>query len=243
MKTSHNVPYGCYKECILDTYIPDGEIKAIFLYFHGGGLEGGDKADAQAFASDFAQKGYGVISANYRMYPSHAYPDFLYDSALAVKWAKENYPTLPLFVGGSSAGGYISQMLCFDQKYLKWAGLDGDVIAGYVHDAGQPTAHFNVLSKNGIDNRRIIVDESAPLYHVGTTDKYAPMLIIASDNDMQNRLEQTYLLISTLKHFGHEKDVHFILSHGAHCDYVIKIENEKSVFAQMILPFFDEYCK
>lgn len=106
----------------------------------------------------------------------------------------------------------------------------------------QPTAHFNVLSQKEIDSRRVIVDETAPLYHVGTRDKYAPMLIIASDNDMQNRLEQTHLLISTLKHFGHEDDIHFTLSHGNHCDYVGKVENGKSVFAQMILPFFDKYC-
>ncbi|MBR7141668.1 MAG: alpha/beta hydrolase [Clostridia bacterium] len=242
MKTSHNVPYGLHDECLLDTYLPDENIRAIFLYFHGGGLEGGDKSWDKAFIPDFIQNGYAVISANYRTYPKCSYPDFLYDGAQAVKWVKENFPTLPLFVGGSSAGGYISQMLCFDQKYLKWAGLEGDVVTGFVHDAGQPTAHFNVLSQKGIDSRRVIVDETAPLYHVGTRDKYVPMLIIASDNDMQNRLEQTHLLISTLKHFGHEDDIHFTLSHGNHCDYVGKVENGKSVFAQMILPFFDKYC-
>lgn len=242
MKTLYNAPYSSHKECTLDAYFPQENTKAIFLYFHGGGLESGDKSCAGVFANDFVEKGYALISANYRMYPDYAYPDFLYDGASALKWVKENYPDTKIFVGGSSAGGYISQMLCFDPKYLKWAGLDGGVVTGYVHDAGQPTAHFNVLTKKGVDGRRIIVDESAPLYHVGTSDNYPPMLIIASDNDMQNRLEQTYLLISTLKHFSFEKDIHFLLSHGFHCDYVEKIENDESVFAKMVLPFFEKYC-
>ena len=58
-------------------------------------------------------------------------------------------------------------------------------------DAGQPTAHFNVLKYADVDPRRIIVDETAPLYYVGLESEYPPMRFVVSDNDMTNRYEQT----------------------------------------------------
>lgn len=65
-------------------------------------------------------------------------------------------------MGGSSAGGYLSMMLCFDKKYYEAVGVSPSDISGCVHDAGQPTVHFKVLKERGIDSRRIIIDESAP---------------------------------------------------------------------------------
>ena len=113
------------------------------------------------------------------MYPNAKFPEFIEDSASAVAWAKKNMPLLcgcdKLYVGGSSAGGYITMMLCFDQKYLKAVGMSNSDIAGYWHDAGQPTFHFNVLRNEGYDPRRVIVDEHAPLYFVGLEKEYPTM--------------------------------------------------------------------
>ena len=30
---------------LLDLYLPEGDVKAVFIYFHGGGLEAGDKGE------------------------------------------------------------------------------------------------------------------------------------------------------------------------------------------------------
>ena len=81
-----------------------------------------------------------------------------------------------ILVGGSSAGGYISMMLCFDNKYLKKHGINPSDITGYIHDSGQPTSHFTVLNHSGTDPRRVIVEERAPLYFVGLEKSYSPML-------------------------------------------------------------------
>ena len=112
-------------------------------------------------------------------------------------------------------------------------------IDGFIHDAGQPTVHFNVLRERGIDSRRIIVDEAAPLYYVGANVDYPPMLIIVSDDDMQNRYEQTLLLISTLKHFGHDfPKVELKVMNGKHCRYVrALLDNGDSAFAKIIQEF------
>ena len=149
-----------------------------------------------------------------------------------------------IYVGGSSAGGYISQMLCFDKSWLSEHGIKPMDIAGFIHDAGQPTCHFNVLHERGIDTRRVIIDASAPLYHIGEDAQYPPMLIIVSDNDMQNRYEQTMLLVSTLKHFGHSETVQLKVMNGKHCAYVKAVDqNGESVFGKMVTAFIKELAK
>lgn len=92
-------------------------------------------------------------------------------------------------------------MLCFDKRFLAVHNINSDDIAGFIHDAGQSTTHFNVLRERGMDTRRVIVDEAAPLYHVTHNENYPPMLFIISDDDMTNRFEQTMVMLKTLKHF------------------------------------------
>ena len=244
MTTITDICYSKESNQYLDIYLPEEKSFPVFLYFHGGGLKSGDKADRKRkiFMEYLAAHGVAVVSANYRMYPTAKYPDFLEDAATATAWVFVNMKTYGevtgLYVGGSSAGGYISQMLCFDKQYLARHGIAPMDIAGFIHDAGQPTAHFNVLRERGIDSRRVIVDESAPLYHIGVDEIYPPMLIIVSDNDMQNRYEQTMLLVSTLKHFGHTENVQLQVMASTHCAYVGKAdEHGESIFGNLVHQF------
>ena len=229
----------------LNLYLPDCETSSVFVYFHGGGLEGGDKNWADIFAPYLTSRGIAIASANYRMFPDAEYPDFICDAAQAIAWTNEymrkELGVERLYIGGSSAGGYLSMMLCFDKRYLESVGLDNSKVAGYFHDAGQPTAHFNVLKYADIDPRRIIVDETAPLYYVGLEKEYPPMRFVVSDNDMKNRYEQTMLMLSTLSHFGYQNFDHIVM-HGKHCEYCGKIDNGgESVFGQMIYDFVKQF--
>ncbi len=246
MKILENITYGKKSSAQkLDVYLPDSEVHHVFVYFHGGGIEAGDKSSATRFAPYLTERGVAVISANYRLYPDAKYPEFICDAAKAVAWASD-YARRELgcdkiYVGGSSAGGYLTMMLCFDRRYLEKEGLDNSAIAGYFHDAGQPTAHFNVLKHEGIDPKRIIVDETAPLYFIGMEAQYPPMRFIVSDNDMKNRYEQTMLVLSTLNHFGYENFDH-VLKNGKHCAYIGMFEeNGDSVFGKMICDFLEKF--
>ena len=235
MKKIRNVQYSVigHPSQVLDLYRPDSDTFSVFIYFHGGGLEAGDKERAALFAEYLTQRNIAVVSANYRMYPTAVYPEFIRDAAAAVAWTFKNignYGTCTKFyVGGSSAGGYLSMMLCFDKSYLAPYKIDPVNIDGFIHDAGQPTAHFNVLREKGIDSRRVIIDETAPLYHIGRETEYAPMLFIVSDNDMENRYEQTMLLLSTMKHFRYDESrIALKVMHGRHCQYCRENDRESN---------------
>ncbi len=248
MKKLKNICYKTtnHERFLLDIYLPDCDSFPVFVYFHGGGIVAGNKEGGKWFEA-LCEKGVAVVSANYRLYPEAQYPDFLWDAAAAVAWAKSNMPEYGnvegIFVGGSSAGGYLTQMLCFDGRFLKMHKIDADEITGYIMDAGQPTVHFNVLAERGIDSRRVIIDEAAPIYHICEERNYAPMLILVADNDMENRLEQTMLLCSTLKHFGHESKYELrVMENCTHTSYTNDFdESGKSIFAEMVYKFIKKH--
>lgn len=244
MKKVQNIIYGYDASThLLDIYLPDSPNFSVFVYFHGGGFETGDKSCGETFAEYLADRGIALVSVNYRMYPNANYPDFIEDAAKSVAWVFENIAKYGecdgVYVGGSSAGGYLSMMLCFDGRYLAAHGINPLSISGWLHDAGQPTAHFNVLRERNIDSRRVIADDSAPIYHVGTQESYSPMAFIVSDNDMFGRYEQTMLMIATLKHFGHGEDkVKLKVMNGKHCEYIRALdENGQSIFGNIIWQF------
>ena len=45
MKRLLDIAYDCGEKNKLDAYLPEGKELPIIVYFHGGGLEGGDKGD------------------------------------------------------------------------------------------------------------------------------------------------------------------------------------------------------
>lgn len=247
MKLVNDIRYSDYPECILDIYLPECNEFSVFIYFHGGGFEEGDKTQGKIMAEYLVKHNVAVVSANYRMYPDAKYPDFIIDAAACVSWVYSNIKNYgicdKIYIGGSSAGGYLSQMLCFDGKYLGAHGLKPMDFAGFIHDAGQPTVHLNVLRERGLDRRRIIVDESSMLYHVGIADEYPPMLFIVSDNDMGNRYEQTLLAVSTMKEFNY-KEPDLKIMHGGHCAYISKVDEKgDSILGKLVLEYIQKLEK
>ncbi len=246
MRKIENIVYND-KGMRIDLLLPEGEVKAVLVYFHGGGLENGDYKQIWHFPPYVTERGIAVATVEYRLYPNASYPDFIEDSADAVLWVKQNAKEYGLsdkiFVGGSSAGGYLSMMLCFCNDFYEKRGLKQSDIAGYIHDSGQPTAHFNLLKYSGIDSRRVIVDETSPLYYVGIAEDYRPMIFIVSDNDMENRLEQTELMISTLKHFEYDQSkIEYRILNGTHCSHLRRFdENGDNVAGQFMVEFIYKY--
>ena len=128
-----------------------------------------------------------------------------------------------MIFGGSSAGAYLSMMLYFAPEYLADAGLRAENFDGFIFDAGQPTTHFNVLRERGFDSRAIRVDDAAPMYFIDepvtNPAEKPPVLILNAERDMDNRREQTMLLMGIMKTFGYDpaKMTYVLMEDCGHC--------------------------
>lgn len=226
---------------LMDLYLPKEKTDfPLLIFFYGGGLEAGDKDNLASMARTFADSGIAVAVPNYRLFPTVSYPAFIEDAAKSVAWVKKHIHEYgsckKIFVGGHSAGAYLAMMLCFDKSYLSAQGIDADELGGYIFGSGQPTTHFNVLKYRGEDPRRVIIDEAAPIFHIRSTG--APLLILCADNDMENRLPQTQLMVTTLHHFCYDNEVDFQILYGHdHGSYLEPKENQPSKFFEIASDF------
>lgn len=215
-----DVPYVSDRaeRCCFDLHLPDGDGPCpLIIYFYGGGLEKGKK-DKNKLAPAAAEMGVAVAVCDYRLMPEVKYPAFIEDAADAVAYIVKQIDQLTdrvcaIYVGGHSAGAYLSMMLCFDRHYLDVRGVDRSRIAGWLLLSGQPTCHYNVLKHRGDDPRACLVDSTAPLCHVRSGEG-EPLLIVTSDRDMACRLEQNRLLLATLRHFEYAAPITFVELQG-----------------------------
>lgn len=233
----------------LDMYLPDGEGFPVLLFFHGGGFTNCDKGDKEfpMLGEYFVSRGIGFISANYRTYPNARFPDYIEDGARAVAWVRSHIGEYGgsgnMFVGGSSAGGHLSMLLCYDRRYLGAHGISPTDIRAFIHDAGQPTTHFNVLKEDDIPRYRCVVGEKAPIYYVGMDKEYPPQQFFVADKDIPCRYEETMLLISTLRALKYDMDkVRLEYMEGyTHTEYLGKNdENGKSIFGERVYSFLTD---
>ncbi len=179
--------------CRLDLYIPEIINNYMTLiWFHGGSLKEGSRTriDATAIGHGFGSKGIAVVIVDYSMYPDARFPDFLEDAAASVKWVLEHiedYGGDPdrIFVGGHSAGGYITTMLALDRGYLNAFGTKPGKICGYIPVSGQMDCHTSVKEEWGLDPKEMIVNRAAPLFYV--TDPVPPIIFVYAENDSPGR--------------------------------------------------------
>ena len=220
MKELLDVSYRVDQDiCKLDLYLPDCKTYPVIVFFHGGGLTGGNRkrpCEIEA-ARAYVEKGIGYAMVEYRMYSHGAkYPDFLEDAEAAVRFVasfmKEQGNEGPILFAGSSAGAWIGLMLCLSGRYLQ------DLpIAGWLIESPQTTSHFTVIQQElGLDPRLERIDEYAPLYYVGPGTQFSKMLLTFYDNDMPCRYEENMLFVKHIQRFNPDADLEYYVLPGTH---------------------------
>jgi acetyl esterase/lipase len=195
------------ERCRLDIYYPrDAAGYATVVWFHGGGLKRGHKEIPPALRD----KGIAVVAVNYRLSPRVGAPAYIDDAAAAVAWTFENIEKFGgsrdrIFVSGHSAGGYLTDMIGLDERWLAKYGVDADDIAGLIPFSGQSITHFTVREERGIEGNQPVVDDLAPLFHVRKNSP--PMLLITGDRESEllGRYEETAYMWRMLQEVGHPR--------------------------------------
>lgn len=115
-----SIVYGSGKNTrqVLDVFLPsqDETTFPVIFMIHGGGYVFGDKLFLAPAVHFFVEQGYAVVTPNYRLAPSHPYPDPLDDIFCAYAWTLSNAETYGLdlsrlTVMGESAGANGAAML------------------------------------------------------------------------------------------------------------------------------------
>ena len=214
-KTVKDLPYIAKSEtdayrkerCKLDVYYPvDKKDFPTIVWFHGGGMEGGNKF----IPKELREQGFAVVAVNYRLSPKVKNPAYIEDAAEAVAWVFKNIEKYGgrkdhIFVSGHSAGGYLSLILAMDKKYMAAYGANADSVAAYLPVSGQTVTHFTIRKERGLPDGIPVVDEYAPVNKA--RKETAPLVLITGDKhlEMAARYEENALLEAVLKSIGNKK--------------------------------------
>lgn len=193
--------------CRLDIEYPQGLKNCpVAIWFHGGGLSGGDKY----IPNQLKNRKYVLIGATYRFSPAVKCPVYIEDAAAAVAWVFRNCekyggdPT-KIYISGHSAGGYLTAMLGLDPRWLGKHGIKPSQLAGIAPMSGMMSTHFQIRAERGDKAKHPVVDEFAPIWHANADTP--PVLLITGDReiDWPGRVEENLLLARSLKVAGNKE--------------------------------------
>ena len=189
----------------LDLFMPAGATNVpVVVFFHGGGLMRGDKADHGFIASRLVPEGIGVVLANYRLSPDVMHPAHIEDAAAAFAWVVEHideYGGDPrrIFVSGHSAGAYLAALLSLDPRYLKAHGLGLKDIRG-----SMPISAFLYVEETAIERDKSVWGTDPKEWKQASVSPYIaadkpPLLLIYADGDDDWRKRHNETLAAALK--------------------------------------------
>ena len=197
------------ERCKLDLYYPEeADDFATLVWYHGGGLTGGNKH----IPDEFRRQGFAVVSVNYRLSPRATCPAYLEDAAQALAWVFRHIQEYggsadKVFVSGHSAGGYLALMLALDKSWTAAYGLDADRIVKAYPISGQTNTHYTIRKERGLPDDLPVIDAYAPVNRVRAEG--CPLMLITGDRslEMLARYEENAHLSAILKHFVHPSEL------------------------------------
>lgn len=195
VKIGDGIPYAGGPRGKLDVYVQQNPVRnaPVLMFIYGGGWKLGERWEYEFVGRAFAARGFVTVIADYRLVPEVAYPAFLYDAAVAVRWVEDNIATFggnpdKLFLAGHSAGAYNAVMLGLDPAFLREAGTTLKVrgVAGlagpydfYPFEFNEVRDAFgNAPNPEGTQPVRLVNADSPPMFlATGNLD-----LIVKTDN-------------------------------------------------------------
>ncbi len=165
------------------------------------------------------------------------------DATAAVAWTLQNIgkhggDTKRVFVGGHSAGAYLTLMLGMDAHYLAAFGLKPQQLAGLVPVSAQVMTHYTVRQERGISKFSVTADEAAPVRYADVKN-LPPILVLCADKDMPARAEENVYLVALMKGAGNKRVTLQVIADRNHGSVGNNIANEGDPARLAILKFME----
>jgi acetyl esterase/lipase len=212
-QAARDIAYGDDPRQKLDIYVPEGASGSspVMVFIYGGGWEDGSKNDYSFVGHAFASRGFVTVVPDYRLVPQVRFPDFLDDSARALRWAQDNAgqyggDVRRVHLSGHSSGAYNAMMIALDRRYGARAG----VRSGLVKSVSGLAGPYDFLP---LDDRRTIAafgqtQRLADTQPVNFARAGAPRVFVATgDADTTVFPRNTYALGRRLKAAGARVEV------------------------------------
>jgi arylformamidase len=233
--------YGDDPKQQLDLYLPaERPVDApVFLFFHGGGFQEGDRAHYGFVARPFAASGTITAVASYRLATAgFHYPAQAIDARAAVLWVHEHIEDFGgdpnrIYIGGHSAGAILAADLGVDRSWLEASGVPREVLRGIVpisgvfdlRRAGRP-GYVDAYAPSPKSRR-----QASPALNIGNA---APSTVVAVGSLEESIVDASSDLAGRLAASGVDARLVLLPEHD-HKDTVLALGDESSPLFKAIL--------
>lgn len=229
--------------------------RPVIFFIHGGGWTTEDKSNTRFYALEWINRGYTVVSVNYRLAPNVIHPLQIDDCALALKWVIDNiedYGGDPNKIAliGHSAGAHLVALLVSDRKWHKkydinikkvkcWIPVSGiydfDLKENYLH----PLLESSIMAMLGDDDKK----DCSPIKYI--TGKEPPCLILHGGDDWLVPRSNSTNIYNKLIRKGAKHACLEIVQGYWHCNMMLGYDKEGHKPAEIINEYLDEVfnCK
>jgi acetyl esterase/lipase len=141
--------YGSAPRQKLDVYMPTASRtptsashgRPIVVFFYGGSWQSGSRDNYLFVGAALASRGFIAVVPDYRTWPETAFPGFVDDAAVAVRWTRDHAAEFGgdpsrIFLMGHSAGAHIVTLLATDGRYLAAQQMSKRDLSGVIGLAG-----------------------------------------------------------------------------------------------------------
>ncbi len=199
----------------LRVYVPEDieESLPTFFMIHGGAFRFANKTLYDTLARHLVERGYAVISINYRLLPRFTYPTQVQDAFCALAWTHANADTYGfdperIIAFGDSAGATLAAMLgTVDDTSLYMEGCthrlpETDLIQGVIAFYGvfdlsyNPGEFFSYLGKE-FSEAPDLWAEASPIHWIDGSEP--PFLLIHGTKDTMVPVSQSKNFAAALK--------------------------------------------
>lgn len=179
----------------MDVYVPRGgriELPVV-MYIHGGGWQGGDKANVDSLAKAFTDSAWVFVSLNYRLVPATVEARDVAKAIAVVKAriGRYNGDGRRICLLGDEAGGHLALLVCTNGEFLQTVGVDASTVRA-VCSTGAPlydvsrtietatgderSLFVNAFGSDTAEQRRV-----SPIDHLAEDHRYPPMLCYSGE--------------------------------------------------------------
>lgn len=219
-----NIEYGKGgdKALQLDLYSPKERTHPVpaVLFIHGGGWTSGYRQIYHYYCTKFAEHGYVVATASYRLAGEAPFPAPVEDVKCAVRWLRANAKKFgidanKIAVAGGSAGGHLAMMIGYSSDVPELEGKGGNAgtssrVQAVIELYG-PADLTNDFAKSRKEVKRLMggktFDEAPDAYRLASpvthiTKDDPPTLILHGSIDSTVPIHQAEVLVEKLKSAG-----------------------------------------
>lgn len=190
----------------LDVYAPRTSERApVFVFLHGGAWRFGDKGLYPPIGHRFAKEGIVTVVPSYRLAPKSPWPAQAEDTAAAFAWTVRHIgafggDTNRIFIGGHSAGGHLTSLITFNDRFLQPHGVSSALIRGVISLSGVYNLDIGDAMASVFGTESKVRRDASPLFFI--KEPAPPFLVTYCEWDYPTLPAQAKIFHAALRRAG-----------------------------------------